>query len=42
MDEVRTMKTRHTVMKHCNRLGDMADDVRIQLNDCLDLVPAEV
>jgi hypothetical protein len=39
--EVRTMKTGHTVMKHCDRLGEMADDVRIRLNDCLDLVAAE-
>lgn len=39
--EVRTMKTRYTVMKHCDRLGEVADDVRIRLNDCLDMVAAE-
>jgi hypothetical protein len=37
--EVRALQTRYTIKKHCDRLGEVADDVRIRLN--VDLVAEE-
>ena len=37
--EIRTLQTRYTIEKHCDRLGEAADDVRNRLN--IDLIAEE-